>query len=149
MNFADVCMAAAKHLASVLSSVFFSSAGMVLYYCMLQLNFWWVFHVTILFWKIQFPLHALRFVHVVAFPFQNTITFPFTLSLQCFIRPLRGGESSSPKIEVPPPLIVYNYNGICAKVYPNITCIFPCFPPNISFLNKTLLSLSQFCKEDV
>lgn len=33
---------------------------MVLYYCMLQLNLWWIFHVSVLFWKIQFPIHALR-----------------------------------------------------------------------------------------
>lgn len=38
---------------------------MVLYYCMLQLNIWWVFHVTILFWKIRFPLHSLSFSHTM------------------------------------------------------------------------------------
>jgi hypothetical protein len=35
---------------------------MILYYCMLQLNLWWVFHVTILFWKILFPFHSMRYV---------------------------------------------------------------------------------------
>ena len=30
---------------------------------MLQLNLWWVFHVSILFWKLQFPLRAIRFTH--------------------------------------------------------------------------------------
>ena len=38
---------------------------MVLYYCMLQLNLWWVFHVTLLFWKIRFPLRAMKLSHLM------------------------------------------------------------------------------------
>lgn len=38
-------------------------AGIVLYYCMLQLNIWWVFHVCVLFWKVRFPFHSLKNAH--------------------------------------------------------------------------------------
>lgn len=38
---------------------------MVLYYCMLQLNLWWVFHISILFWKICFPIRSIRYTHLM------------------------------------------------------------------------------------
>ncbi len=48
-------------------------AGVVFYYVLLQLALWWIFHVSILFWKIRFPFHArsfetarrFKYVHIV------------------------------------------------------------------------------------
>ena len=35
--------------------------GAVFYYVLLQTSLWWISHILILFWKIQFPLHSSRF----------------------------------------------------------------------------------------
>ena len=35
--------------------------GAVFYYVLLQTSLWWIFHIFILLWKIQFPLHSRRF----------------------------------------------------------------------------------------
>ncbi len=35
-----------------------SHTGVVFYHVLLQLLLWWLFHVTMLFWNIRFPLHA-------------------------------------------------------------------------------------------
>ena len=49
-----------------------SSAGIVIYYGLLQVTVWWFCHVVSLFWGIQFPFHArsfkaanrLKYIHI-------------------------------------------------------------------------------------
>ena len=59
-------------LYSILDFSFYLQLGTVLYYILLQLALWWFFHVSSLFWKINFPLnakavesaHRIKYVHI-------------------------------------------------------------------------------------
>ena len=53
--------------------MFFSYAGGVFYYIQLQTALWWIFHVSALFYGVQFPFHSrsfkaanrTKYVHVI------------------------------------------------------------------------------------
>ena len=36
-------------------------AGGIFYYVLLQSLLWWIFHVSVIFWGVQFPLHSRSF----------------------------------------------------------------------------------------
>ena len=46
-------------ITSVTLLLFFLDPGIVFYYVVLQVTLWWFFHVSSLFWKMKFPLHAI------------------------------------------------------------------------------------------
>ena len=43
------------------TSIFLSFAGGIFYYILLQGSLWWIFHVSVLFYGIQFPFHSRSF----------------------------------------------------------------------------------------
>ncbi len=47
-----------QHSLSIIAWYHHTHAGVVFYHILLQLLLWWLFHVTMLFWNIRFPLHA-------------------------------------------------------------------------------------------
>ena len=58
------------------------SAGILSVYVSFQLALWWIFHVTIIFWKVVFPLHARSFGKVkVKYIHMTTIIIGILLPL--------------------------------------------------------------------
>ena len=82
----------------------FFSAGMILFYVLLQLGLWWLFHIAILFWKVVFPFHArsysevkLRFIHVTCVAFGLLLPLcPIIATMADFAEDIRKQPENSP-----------------------------------------------------
>lgn len=48
---------------------------MINLYLALQINFWWLFHTTIIFWKIVFPIHARSYEQSKTIKFMTIVIY--------------------------------------------------------------------------
>ena len=62
-----------RHCVHTSHSVWLCFVAVLLYYILLQLAVWWILHIAMILWKIQFPIHArsfevahrMRYIHIV------------------------------------------------------------------------------------